>query len=175
MAAASSRRVKTVEEPVELSLPEIAVEPVLERFRKDLRNIGVDLEMFENRLARPMDLGSLWTLPTSISGGIMGPVDLEDTGTDYAVRVDLPGAKKDDIVVRFLDQTLDVRAEKEKVVEAHKKNYVYRGRTEESYSRRVSFPTPVRTEKAEAKLVDGVLTVTVPKVKPEKELRVQIE
>ena len=95
MAAASSRRVKTVEEPVEMSLPEISVEPVIERFRKDLRNIGVDLEMFENRLARPLDVGSLWTLPTSIAGGVMGPVDIEDTGSEYTVRVDLPGAKKD--------------------------------------------------------------------------------
>src|SRR5512135_1261932 len=143
MAAATSRRLKTAEEPVELSLPEITVEPVLERFRKDLRNIGLDLEMFEHRLGRPMDLTGLWAPPSPLFGGVVGPLDLEDTGTEYSVRIDLPGAKKDAIVVRFLDQTLDIRAEKEKLQETHKKNYVYRGRVEESFHRRVSFPTPV--------------------------------
>ena len=168
-APTSERKLKTREEPLDLSLTEIAGENVLERFRHDLENIGMDLEMFENRMGSLMRVPGL-RAPTPRWGlSSTGPIDLEDAGTEYRVHVDLPGVQKEEAMIRFLDQTLEIRAEAQKVREGERKDFVYRERTDTSLLRRIEFPTPVLAEKSDAKLQNGVLTVTVPKQKPSKE------
>ena len=169
MPATSGPKIKTRDEPLDLSLTEIAGENVLERFRQDVRNVGLDLEIFENRVGSLLRPTFPRSLPSFWGGAIPGPVDLEDAGSEFKVHVDLPGVKKEEAMIRFLDQILEVRTEAQKVKEMERKNFVYRGRAEAAFVSRVEFPTPVVPEKAEAKLENGVLTVAVPKLKPSKE------
>jgi HSP20 family protein len=166
-------KAKAIEEPADWSTIEAAGEDLLERFREDLREIGLDLELFENRM------GSLAAFPLPRLAfpalkGTASPLDLEETATNYQVRVNMPGVPKELVGIKFHDQTLDVEAEMKEAKETEKRSYVLRERRATEYHRRVSFPTPVTPEKAEAKLEHGVLTVTVPKVKPAKELRVPV-
>lgn len=172
MEARTTPTTRHLERPLETSLVETAGENILERFRQNLHDIGLDIELFENRvgnmLRSPIPGRPLWREET------VAPLDVEDTGTNYHVRMNLPGVPKELVGIKFYDQTLEIEAESKATKETERKNYVLRERKETSYHRRLDFPTPVAPEKAEAKLDHGVLVVSVPKVKPAKELRVNL-
>jgi HSP20 family protein len=162
-----------VERPSDWNMIEAAGENMLERFRDDLRDIGLDLELFQGRMENLMGMPFPRVfLPTM--KGMATPLDIEETPTDYLVRMNLPGVPKELVGIRFRDQTLEIEAEAKAVKETEKKHYVLHERRETEYHRRLNFPMPVAPEKTEAKLEHGVLTVSVPKLKPAKELRVPL-
>ncbi len=174
MSATAARRSKTADAPLELRLREIPPEDVFEPFRRDLRTLGLDLERFESRMGRLLDLGPALSLPPLLVEGTFGPVDLEDAGSQYLVRVELPGSRKEEVTVNLQDQALEIRTEATRTEETARKNFVYRGRASSSRHRRVVFPTAVVPERAIAQLENGVLTVTVPKGRPDKERKVPV-
>lgn len=159
--------------PADWNMIEAAGENILERFQEDLRDIGLDIELFNNRMG---NMVRPWVPPAMLPmwQHITTPLDIAETGTSYEVRMNLPGVPKELVEIKFLDQTLEIDAGKKAMKETEKKSYVLRERSEMEYHRRVSFPTPVTPEKAEAKLDHGVLVVNVPKLKPAKELRVPL-
>ncbi len=176
MAAKIEPKTRTLARPTDWNMIEAAGENMLDRFRQDLRDIGLEIDLFPSRM------GNLWgvpfprmTLPTWTTWKeVTTPLDLEDMGTGYQVRMNLPGVPKELVGIKFLDQTLEIEAETKAVKETEKKNYVLHERKEAEFYRRVNFPTPIAPEKAEAKLDHGVLSVTVPKLKPAKELKVPL-
>jgi HSP20 family molecular chaperone IbpA len=172
--AVSIPKVKTVERPMDWSLIEAAGENMLDRFQQDLRDRGLDIELFENRMRNLLRTGMPWMMMPAWQGQIFAPIDIEETGTEYLVRMSLPGIPKDLIAIRFFDQNLEIEAETKAVKETEKKNFVLHERAHAGYHRRINFPTMVAPEKAEAKLEHGVLTVAVPKLNPAKELRVPL-
>jgi HSP20 family protein len=174
MAEESSSKLKTIARPMDLGMIEAAGDNMLKRFHEDLRDIGLDIELFENRMGKMLRGATPWWIPTPWREETMTPLDLEETPTRYLVHMNLPGVTKEQVTVRFLDQNLEIEAEAKAVKETERKNYVHRERTEEEYHRLLSFPTPVVPEKAEAKLEHGVLVVNVPKQKPAKELRISV-
>lgn len=174
MDATTLPKLTTRQRPMDWSILEAAGDNVLGRFRDDLRDIGLDIELFENRFGNMLPARTLRLIPPTLKEGTIAPVDVEDRGTSFEVRMNLPGVPKELVGIKFSDQTLEIEAETKAVKETERKNYVLKERREAEYHRRVSFPTAVAPEKAEAKLDHGVLVVTVPKVKPAKELRVTV-
>jgi HSP20 family protein len=173
MAVESSSRLKTIARPMDLAMIEAAGENMLKRFHEDLRDIGLDIELFEDRMGQMLRGTTPWWVPTRWEETTT-PLDLEETPTHYLVHMNLPGVPKEKVNVRFFDQNLEIEGESKAVKETERKNYVRRERTEREYHRLLSFPTPVVPEKAEAKLEHGVLVVNVPKQKPAKELRISV-
>ena len=172
--ALSIPKVKTSERPMDWGLIEAAGENMLDLFQQDLRDRGLDLELFENRMENLLRTAMPRMMLPGWSGPVFAPLDIEETGTDYMVRMNLPGVPKDLIAIKFFDQHLEIDAETKTAKETEKKNYVLRERAHAGYHRRINFPSPVTPEKSEAKLEHGVLTVTIPKQKPAKELRVPL-
>ena len=150
----------------------IAEESVMERFQSDLRDMERELALFESRVE------NLMTHPYprryTPMKGVLTPLDIEQTKDAYMVRMNLPGIPKDLVLIKFLDQTLEIDVEQKMGKEIEKRNYVVRERKEFEFHRRLEFPTPIAPEKAEAKLEHGILTVTVPTLKPAKEVKVPL-
>jgi HSP20 family protein len=174
MAMSSERNLKPIDEPLNMTQLEEAGENVLERFRQDLREVGLDMELFENRLRTLMHTPLPRTMSIWGEERLTPPVDIEETPTSYVVKTALPGVPKDKIEVRFWGQNLDVKAEVEPVKEVSTKTFLYRERMEASYHRRVRFPTPILPDKTEAMLENGILTLSVPKLEPVKEHRIRV-
>ena len=111
-------------------------------------------------LANPLNLRKISTWRPAI--------EVKQNDENYMVKVELPGVKKDNIIVEldndFMTITAETHEEKEEKEQA-KKNERYH--TSEfrygKYKRTISFDQPIRMDDSTAIYKDGILTITVPK------------
>lgn len=87
-------------------------------------------------------------------------VDIQETEESLQFHMDLPGLTKDEIFISVDEGLLTVSAERKN---GDAKEYLRRERWLGKVQRSFRLPTSVDPEKIEAKLKDGVLTLTVPK------------
>jgi len=92
--------------------------------------------------------------------------DLEDEGSRFVAKVDLPGVNKKDIELNITENSVEISAEHKEEAEEKKKNYLRKERSEVSYYRTLPLPEKIVPDKVRAKLTDGTLNITLPKSKP---------
>ena len=91
------------------------------------------------------------------------PVDISETPDQLVFQVELPGFTQDDLKLRAENGVLTLEGERRFEKETEKKAY---HRVERAYGRFVrafSLPANVSPDKINATLVDGILTVELPK------------
>lgn len=94
--------------------------------------------------------------------------DVIDEGTQFRVKLDVPGVKKNEIKLQVTDNSLEISAEHKESSEEKKKNYLRKERSQVSYYRALPLSENVISGQVKAKLVDGVLDITLPKSKESK-------
>lgn len=82
----------------------------------------------------------------------------------FALSVDLPGLKKNDIKIEVLDKTLTLSGERKKFE-----------KTYGTFKRSFTLPNTVSTEKIEAHYEDGVLTLYIPKTQAAQARTIEIQ
>jgi HSP20 family protein len=106
-------------------------------------------------------------------------VDLADNGEEYVVKAELPGIKREDLKIEITENGIEISGETktEQKEEDKDKGYLKRERRYASFFRSLPLPDAVLTDKAEAELKDGVLTVKLPKAAPpeKKTKKVQVK
>lgn len=108
--------------------------------------------------------------------GVLGalPLDLYETTDDIVVRAPVPGIKNENLNIQLHDGRLiiDAQVPENKVENA---TYHYRELWSGQYHRELSLPVPVNTDKIEATLENGVLTLRIPKAEEIKPKKIQIK
>ena len=102
-------------------------------------------------------------------------VDLVEHDDEFVVTVDLPGFERDEVDAQVTDHTLTIDAEHEESVEEQAESYLHRERRHESMHRSVRLPADVDRERVTARMKNGVLTVTLPKVEAEQARTIEID
>lgn len=92
--------------------------------------------------------------------------DVIDEGSQFRVKMDVPGIKKNEVKLNVTDNSLEVSAEHKEESEEKKKNYLRKERSQVSYYRSLPLSEKIASNKVMAKLTDGVLDITLPKSKP---------
>jgi HSP20 family protein len=94
----------------------------------------------------------------------MPPLDATESENAYVVTIDLPGIKRENIKINYDGGVLSVTGTREGEPEQSNGAHFYvRERPIGTFSRSVRFARDVDSEKIEAKLDHGVLTITVHK------------
>jgi len=93
-------------------------------------------------------------------------VDLADMGDRFELTAEIPGIPKDKIDIRISDDGIEIKAEVEEKKEEKEKDYVCKERSYRSFYRKMSLPDEVISDKGEAKMIDGMLKITLPKKEP---------
>jgi HSP20 family protein len=103
--------------------------------------------------------------------------DLADNGKEYIVKAEVPGIKKEDLNIEVTDNGVEISGETQVEEKQEEKGYLRRERRYESFYRSIPLPDAVMTDKADAELKDGILTVKIPKMSPttKKTKKVQVK
>lgn len=99
-------------------------------------------------------------------------IDLADNGKDYIVRAEIPGIEKEDLNIELTENSIEISGEMKADEKEEGKGYLRRERRYAKFYRSLPLPESILTEKADAELKDGVLTVKLPKaLQPEKKTK----
>jgi HSP20 family protein len=125
--------------------------------------------LFEDSIVRPE---RFWV---DADGGSLLPLDIYQTDEDVVVKASLPGFKPEEVDISITGDTLTIKGEHQEDQEVKEENYLLKERRYGSFTRTLTLPVEVKSEKAEASFDNGVLNLTLPKaeeVKP-KQIKVQ--
>ena len=116
------------------------------------------------RYESPLDrvFGSFFAPVNGVSGGSID-LDVVETPEAYIVKAELPGIAKDKIEVKVEDRDVTIGVEYREELEANGKT-LWRERRFGKASRAIRLPESVDANAAQAKHVDGVLQLTLPKI-----------
>lgn len=97
-------------------------------------------------------------------GGKIPSVDVIEHDADILVRAELPGVNKKDLDISVTENTVSLKGKSSHEEKEEKGNY-YRCEISRGYfTRTVTLPQDVDTDKVKATFKDGVLELTMPKV-----------
>src|SRR5579875_1182925 len=134
-----------------------------------------ELDEVSERMRRLLDETFAGTLATPpLAGPGWSPlVDVEETDDAYIVEADLPGAKPGDVDVELVGRELTISGE----IKERERKGVLRRRTRRSgrFDYRVALPDQVASDRIEATLADGVLTVRVPKTEQAQRRKIEVK
>ncbi|KAI8815233.1 HSP20-like chaperone [Cladochytrium replicatum] len=106
---------------------------------------------------------------TGVSKWMRAPrVDVSENENEYLVRADLPGLKKEDVMIHLKDDILTISGERkeERSGEQDGGKVHFYERSFGNFSRQLKLPADVDVEKTSASMADGVLELKLGK-KPE--------
>jgi len=100
-------------------------------------------------------------------------VDVIDSDTEYLVKAELPGLKKETLVIDVGSNELSLAADSDVEKEEKGKTYLHRERAFSTFRRNIGFPESIDTEKVSARMSEGILEVRLPKLesRPAKKTR----
>ncbi|MCC6427727.1 MAG: Hsp20/alpha crystallin family protein [Phycisphaerales bacterium] len=102
-------------------------------------------------------------------------LDISEDDTSFFVRASVPGFRKEDIQISVHEGVLAIEASRTEVAEETKERFLRRERLTGSLSRKVSLPAPVVESGTTAELENGILTLTLPKVRKEEPRKISIK
>src|ERR1051326_2945737 len=92
------------------------------------------------------------------------PIDLVEHDTAFEVRAAVPGVKPDDVEVTVQGERVAIRAEARGEPDKPGANWLMREHRFGMMQRSITLPSPVSSDKAEARIEHGVLTLMLPKL-----------
>ena len=106
-----------------------------------------------------------WKWPVGIDYERAFRLDILDRDKELMVRAELPGVEKDDVEVTISGDRLLIKAEREFEEEDEKEDFYRHELGYGKLMRTVALPVEVDAENIHAELKEGILTVTLPKVR----------
>lgn len=125
--------------------------------------------LFEDSFVRPSHV------LTTLSQVAAPALDIYQTPKEVVVKAALPGVKPEDVSIDITGETLTIKGESKAEQEVKREDYLYRERRYGAFSRSVVPPGGLKSDKAEATLEDGVLTLTIPKAEEVKPKSIEVK
>lgn len=133
------------------------------------------IDLLQQKMNRmPADYGRFVTLPAAWEAVQVTPrTNLYDAGDHLEMRIEVPGVAREDLDVKLQGNYLEISgARKPDAPQGYTAHRVERGSS--AFSRSFTLPADVDASKVEARLVNGLLTLTLPKLEAAKPKQVTI-
>ena len=102
-------------------------------------------------------------------------IDLSETEDDLILKAEIPGLNPEDLDIYITDDILTIKGEMKQELVKEGENYHRMERRYESFSRSIQLPCRVMIEDVEATHREGIVTIIMPKCKPEITQKVRIK
>ena len=110
------------------------------------------------------DFNYLPTFESKRSNGLSNILETED---EYQIEISAPGLKKEDIKIELENDVLKISSTVEDSKEEKNDGYYRREFFKSSFERNFTVPKGVKKDEISASMTDGILNVTIPKIKEE--------
>lgn len=101
-------------------------------------------------------------------------IDVYQTDDDVVIKSTIAGVKPEDLDVNINNDMVTIRGERKQDEEVDGENYYYQECYWGTFSRSVILPVEIITEKAEATMKNGILTIRLPKADVTKTRKIQV-
>jgi HSP20 family protein len=109
-------------------------------------------------------------------GEVAGPaLDIYQKPDEVVVKAALPGVKPEEVNIDITGDTLTIKGESKAEQEINREDYLYQERRYGAFSRTVVLPIGLKSDKAEATMEDGVLTLSIPKTEEIKPKAIKVK
>jgi len=112
---------------------------------------------------------------SDFSAGVFPPLNVTQDDNNFYVRTEVPGVKAADLSITALRNRLTIAGKREIPKESAQVSYHRKERAEGEFSRTVTLPGEVVADKVEARYLDGVLTLTLPKAEEAKPRQITVK
>ncbi len=102
-------------------------------------------------------------------------IDVYQTKDNIIVKSTIAGVKSEDIDISVNNDMLTIRGKREMKEEVKEDSYFYQECYWGNFSRSIILPVEVKTDKIDATIENGILTVTLPKAQTEKQISVKVK
>lgn len=133
---------------------------------EEMQRVRRDMEQF---------FGALNTPTVSVNAGVFPAVKLSQNKDNYYVRAELPGMDANDLDIQVTGRNLSISGERKIASESEKARYHRREREAGKFSRVMSMPGDIDSERVDAGFVNGILTVTIPKSEGQKPRQITVK
>jgi len=111
----------------------------------------------------------------TFGAGAAVPIDMYHTANDVIVKATLPGVKPEEVDITITGDTLTIKGETKTEEEVKREDYFYQEHRYGAFSRSVTLPSGLNTDKAEATFDNGILTLTIPKAEKVKPKQIKVK
>jgi len=120
-------------------------------------------------------LNAISTEPRKSPGaGVFPQLNVTEDATKFYLRAELPGVKSDALDIQATGKTIAISGERKIPAENANARYHRREREAGKFSRVLALPSDIDTDRIEAKLENGILTVMVPKSEAAKPRQIKV-
>ena len=127
------------------------------------QNPATQLDQMRRDMARISS--ALFGRPESrvLSSGVFPAVNIHEDKDSFYVRAELPGINSQDLDLQVTGRNLSITGERK--IESHGDGVKFHRKEREAgkFSRVIGLPSDIDAEKIDAKIVNGMLTITIPK------------
>lgn len=102
-------------------------------------------------------------------------LDMYETKNDIVVKVSLPGVKPEEVDISLTGDLLTIKGEFKQEEETKDKHYMRQERRYGAFSRELTLPVEVKSDKAEATYENGILTLNFPKAEAAKPKQIKLK
>ncbi|PWJ84099.1 HSP20 family protein [Pseudaminobacter salicylatoxidans] len=123
----------------------------------------LSLQQGMNRLFDEVFHGSRLPLMERDEGMIVPQINVSETENEVHITAELPGVAEKDVEVMLDGDVLTIRGEKKMEKKEDRENYHFVERSFGQFQRSIRVPHSINPEQVHAHVVDGVLSITLPK------------
>lgn len=102
-------------------------------------------------------------------------VDVYQTDDEIVIKAPIAGVKPEDLEISITDEVVTVKGERKEQAEIQRENYLCQECYWGTFARSYVLPMPAVSDKAQATLKNGILTLTIPKQEKTKAKTIEIK
>jgi HSP20 family protein len=110
-----------------------------------------------------------------IGAGVFPPVNITQDNDNFYVRAEVPGLNAKELSISAMRNRLSLSGKREIPKEQDRVSYHRKERAEGTFSRTVTLPAEVDAERVDARYVDGILNLTLPKAEQAKPRQITVK
>jgi HSP20 family protein len=143
--------------------------------RPALENTWNDFDQLRREMLRLFESQSVGSPAGMYGAGVFPPLNVTQDAENFYVRAEVPGMAANELQIFAVKNRLTVAGRREIPQEREHVSYHRRERAEGSFNRSLTLPADINTERIEARCVDGILTLTLPKAEEAKPRQITVK